>query len=78
MVRDSTLLAVRDALSTSPRPLRDIAETVQMEKNTVRNALKLLIRLGLAERIDHEEPQESSRKCGWVRVEYRLIHHESV
>jgi len=72
MVLDSTLLTVQRALSQDPTPLGDIAAKVEMEKNTVRNALNLLIRLGLAEKIEHE-PQASRKKGGWVRVEYRAI-----
>jgi len=76
MVLDSTLLAVRDVLLPCPMPLREIAEAINMEKNTVRDALNLLIRLGLAEKIEHE-PRESDKKGGWVTVEYRLITVET-
>jgi len=75
-VLDSTLLAVRHVLLPYPQPLRDIAEAINMEKNTVRDALNLLIRLGLAEKIEHE-PRESDKKGGWVTVEYRLITTET-
>jgi predicted transcriptional regulator len=73
MVRSSTILAVWNALPEHPTPLRDLAEAVKMEKNTVRDCLNLLIHLGLAKKINHEEARASDHRGGWVRVEYRAI-----
>jgi len=74
MVLGSTLLAVRDALnSMGQASLPDIAKTVDMERNTVRETLTLLVRLGLAERIEHS-PTASRKKNGWISVEYRATH----
>ncbi len=77
MVLDSTLLAVNAALSSEIRPLPEIADEVKLEKGTVRNALNLLIRLGIAEKVEHE-PQASRKKGGWVTVGYRSIAIQSI
>ena len=50
-----------------------VAEAVKMEKNTVRECLNLLIHLGLAKKINHEEARASDHRGGWVRVEYQAI-----
>ena len=71
MVSGSTLLRVWRALPPQPTPLRDLAESTGMEKNTVRDALVLLIALGLAKRNDHEPTR--SERGGWIRVEYQAI-----
>jgi predicted transcriptional regulator len=73
MVLGSTILAVRDALDTMGQAsLPDIAAKVNMERNTVRATLNLLVRLGLAEKIRHS-PIRSRKKNGWVTVEYKMI-----
>jgi predicted transcriptional regulator len=77
MVRGSTLLAVWAALPPRPTPLRELAEAVQMERNTVRDALVLLIRLGLAVRIEHSA-EPSAKKGGWIRIEYQAIANKSI
>jgi predicted transcriptional regulator len=77
MVLDSTLLAVKTDLSPDYISLPDLAEKVGMERETVRSALNLLIRLGLAEKIEHEQPRKSA-KGGWVRVEYRSIANDLI
>lgn len=73
MPLSSTILAVWNALPEHPTPLRDLAEAVKMEKNTVRDCLNLLIHLGLARRIEHEAAKASDHRGGWVRVEYQAI-----
>jgi len=71
MVSGSTLLRVWKALPQKPTPLRDLAESADLEKNTVRDALSVLIQLGLAKKDEHKPIR--SEKGGWVRVEYQAI-----
>ena len=78
MVLGSTILAVRDALaSMGQASLSDIAAKVDMERNTVRETLNLLVHLGIVERIEHG-PTASRKKNGWITVEYKAIAAKTI
>lgn len=73
MVVGSTIIAVRKAhLELGQTYLTVIADRVQMERNTVREALAVLEVLGLSEKVEHD-PAPSKKKNGWVTVEYRPV-----
>jgi len=69
----STILAVRAAhLALGQTDLSRLAQKVDMRENTVRNALAILMGLGLAEKIRHTPPIPG-KKGGWIQVEWKPV-----
>lgn len=72
MVLGSTLLKVAKALTVELQPQTKICKDLDLGKDTVMEAMAILVELKVAEKVAHSPPIPSGKEHGWIRAEYRL------